>query len=93
MCASGKSSMLRSALAAPKASCRRPNQRMPLWRCATRHCAAKSSGESKTIVFNLCGHGHFDLAAYEAYLSGNLEDFDYPAEAIERSLAALPQVA
>ncbi|HMN28507.1 MAG TPA: pyridoxal-phosphate dependent enzyme, partial [Caldilineaceae bacterium] len=52
----------------------------------------KESGEAKTIVFNLCGHGHFDLAAYEAYLSGKLDDFDYPSEAIERSLASLPQV-
>ncbi|RIK38415.1 MAG: TrpB-like pyridoxal phosphate-dependent enzyme [Chloroflexi bacterium] len=53
----------------------------------------KESGEAKTIVFNLCGHGHFDLAAYESHLAGKLEDFEYPAEAIERSLAALPQVA
>jgi tryptophan synthase beta chain len=53
----------------------------------------KESGEAKTIVFNLCGHGHFDLAAYEAYLAGKLEDFEYPAEAIKSSLAALPQVA
>ncbi len=53
----------------------------------------KESGDAKTIVFNLCGHGHFDLAAYESYLSGKLEDFDYPREAIERSLAQLPQIA
>jgi predicted alternative tryptophan synthase beta-subunit len=53
----------------------------------------KESGEAKTIVFNLCGHGHFDLGAYEAYLAGKLEDYDYPADAIKRSLAALPQVA
>jgi tryptophan synthase beta chain len=53
----------------------------------------KESGEAKTIVFNLCGHGHFDLAAYEAYLSGKLEDYEYPTEEIERSLKALPQVA
>lgn len=53
----------------------------------------KESGDAKTIVFNLCGHGHFDLAAYESYLSGKLEDFEYPREAIERSLAQLPQIA
>jgi tryptophan synthase beta chain len=52
----------------------------------------KESGESKTIVFNLCGHGHFDLGAYDAFLQGRLEDFEYPAEAIERSLANLPKV-
>lgn len=54
--------------------------------------ACKESGESKTIVFNLCGHGHFDLASYDAFLQGRLEDYEYPAEAIEKSLANLPQV-
>ncbi len=52
----------------------------------------KESGEAKTIVFNLCGHGHFDLSAYEAYLTGRIEDYEYPAEAIEQSLTSLPQV-
>ncbi len=54
--------------------------------------ACKESGESKTIVFNLCGHGHFDLGSYDAFLQGRLEDYEYPAEAIEKSLANLPQV-
>ncbi len=54
--------------------------------------AARESGERRTIVFNLSGHGHFDLAAYDAYLSGQLVDYEYPQEAIERSLQRLPQV-
>ena len=54
--------------------------------------ACKESGESKTIVFNLCGHGHFDLGSYDAFLQGRLEDYEYPAAAIEKSLANLPQV-
>ena len=53
----------------------------------------KASGEPKTLFFNLSGHGHFDMAAYEAYFSGKLEDFEYPAEAIQASLAKLPKVA
>ncbi|RME85992.1 MAG: TrpB-like pyridoxal phosphate-dependent enzyme [Caldilineae bacterium] len=53
----------------------------------------KESGESKTIVFNLSGHGHFDMAAYDAYFSGQLPDYDYPAEEVERALADLPQIA
>jgi tryptophan synthase beta chain len=53
---------------------------------------AKAAGEKRTILFNLCGHGHFDMSAYEAYLSGNLEDYEYPTEAIEASMAALPVV-
>ena len=43
--------------------------------------AAKEAGEDKTVLFNLSGHGHFDLAAYEAYNTGNLEDFDFAAGA------------
>ena len=39
--------------------------------------AAREAGEDKTVLFNLSGHGHFDLAAYEAYLSGTLQDYDY----------------
>jgi tryptophan synthase beta chain len=52
----------------------------------------KASGEKKTILFNLCGHGHFDMAAYDAYLSGKLEDFEYPQEEVEKAMAALPVV-
>ena len=54
--------------------------------------AAKASGEKKVIAFNLSGHGHFDMAAYEAYLHGNLVDYEYPAEAVEEALHHLPQV-
>ncbi len=44
--------------------------------------AAKAEGKPRVILFNLSGHGHFDLAAYEAYLAGRLEDYDYaPAPA------------
>ena len=49
-------------------------------------------GREAVILFSLSGHGFFDLAAYDAYLDGTLEDFAYPAEAIERSLGALPEV-
>jgi len=41
--------------------------------------AAKEAGEDKVVLFNLSGHGHFDLAAYEAYNSGKLVDYDYAA--------------
>ncbi len=53
---------------------------------------AKAKGEKRVILFNLSGHGHFDLAAYESYLAGNLEDYEYPAEAVKASLEKLPQV-
>ena len=53
---------------------------------------AKESGEEKVIVFNLSGHGHFDMSAYDAYLAGNLVDYDLPEEEVEKALAGLPQV-
>jgi tryptophan synthase beta chain len=53
---------------------------------------AKASGEAKVILFNMCGHGHFDLTAYEKYLAGTLEDYEYPAAAVEKALAGLPSV-
>ncbi len=52
----------------------------------------KETGEEKVIVTALCGHGHFDLAAYERYLSGAMEDFELPQERIEAALAHLPKV-
>ena len=52
----------------------------------------KQSGEARTIFFNLTGHGHFDMAAYDRYFAGELEDFEYPAEAIRASLEHLPKV-
>ncbi len=54
--------------------------------------AAKEAGEPRVILFNLSGHGHFDLASYERYLQGGLEDYELPAERIEAALADLPKV-
>jgi tryptophan synthase beta chain len=52
----------------------------------------KAEGRAETIVFNLSGHGHFDLASYEKYLTGQLDDYDYPADRIAESMACLPKV-
>ncbi len=49
----------------------------------------KETGEEKVIVFSFSGHGHFDLAAYDAYLEGKLEDYEYPEEKIKEALKAL----
>ena len=53
----------------------------------------RKSGEAKTILFNLCGHGHFDLTAYDKYLSGNLVDFELPQAEIDTALSRLPVMA
>jgi tryptophan synthase beta chain len=56
-----------------------------------KQCA--ESGEPKVILTALCGHGHFDMAAYEKYLSGEMTDFDLPQERIDAAIADLPAVS
>lgn len=53
---------------------------------------ARERGEKRVILFNLSGHGHFDLVAYEAYLNNSLEDYEYPREAVMEALRELPKV-
>lgn len=55
---------------------------------AAKQCT--ETGEPKTLLFNLSGHGHFDMTSYDRYLAGELEDYDYPEAAIKESLAHLP---
>jgi len=52
----------------------------------------KESGEPKVILLAHSGHGHFDMAAYESYLSGKLTDYEYPEERVKEALASLPEV-
>jgi tryptophan synthase beta chain len=54
---------------------------------------AKEEGRAKTILFNLCGHGHFDMQSYIDYQAGKLSNFDYPEEEIAMALAGLPTVS
>jgi len=53
---------------------------------------AKEEGKEKTILFCLSGHGQLDMGAYDAYLSGGLQDYDYPEEKIREALTRLPKV-
>jgi tryptophan synthase beta chain len=53
---------------------------------------AKETGEEKVILFNLSGHGHFDMASYQAFLGGELEDYDHPQEQIDEAMARVPVV-
>jgi len=55
--------------------------------------AAKEAGEERVILFNFSGHGHFDMAAYEAYFAGQLEDYEYPAEKVQEALRGLPETS
>ena len=51
---------------------------------------AKASGEEKVILTALCGHGHFDMGAYRAFLDGALVDYEYPEEAVRRAMEKIP---
>jgi len=53
---------------------------------------AKEKGEERVILFNLSGHGHFDLGAYEAYLNQELHDYAYPEQEIQEAMQTLPDV-
>lgn len=53
---------------------------------------AKESGEERVILFNLSGHGHFDMGAYDAYFAGKLQDFEYPAEEVAAAQQRMPSV-
>ncbi len=54
---------------------------------------AKEKCEKRVILFNLSGHGHFDLASYQMYLSGSLQDYALPTETIKASLSDLPEIS
>jgi len=53
----------------------------------------KETGEEKVIAFNLCGHGHFDMLAFDNYFAGELVDYEYPAEKVAEAQKELPEVA
>jgi tryptophan synthase beta chain len=53
--------------------------------------AARESGEARVILFGLCGHGHFDLSAYDAYLAGKLPDPEFSEQELSAALASLPE--
>lgn len=52
----------------------------------------RQTGEKKVIAFNLSGHGHFDMMAYEAYHQGKLEDYEYPDALVKEAMTHLPKV-
>jgi tryptophan synthase beta chain len=52
---------------------------------------AKQEGDKRVILFNLCGHGHLDLSAYQSYMSGELKDLEFSEAEMERALESLPE--
>ncbi len=74
-----------------KALCQLQNRHTPFAVAIDEALKCKETGEKKVIVFNLSGHGHFDMSAYEAYLKGEFQDYDYPQGAIEEAMEDLPR--
>ena len=56
-----------------------------------KRCA--ETGEEKVILTGLCGHGHFDMSAYQRYLSGEMDDFELSQDRIDAALSKLPSLA
>ncbi len=63
-----------------------------VWGAEQEALAAKEAGEPRTIVFNLCGHGNFDLSAYDDYMNGRLEDYEMDDREMDAALEAVPAV-
>ena len=53
----------------------------------------KEKGETKTILFNLCGHGHFDMKAYGDFFEGNLAEDKFDQASVDKALEELPKIA
>jgi tryptophan synthase beta chain len=54
--------------------------------------AAREEGRSRVILFNLSGHGHFDMGAYDSYFAGKLQDYEHPEDEIHRAMEELPKL-
>lgn len=54
--------------------------------------SAQAAGEPRTILFNMCGHGHFDMLAWQKYAAGEIEDFEYPEAAVREALKTVPGI-
>jgi tryptophan synthase beta chain len=54
--------------------------------------ACRETGEEKVILTALCGHGHLDMAAYDAWFAGDLVDHDYPEDKVREAMARVPQI-
>ena len=53
----------------------------------------KKNGEAKSILFNLCGHGHFDMKAYGDFFEGNLAEDKFDQASVDKALEELPKIA
>ncbi len=70
--------------------CPAPESSHAIWAAIDLANRCRETGEEKCIVFNLSGHGHFDLASFDKYLAGELTDYELPQSAIDQGLATLP---
>ncbi len=69
-----------------------PEPTTPSGRVIDEAIRARGAGESKVIPFNLCGHGHFDMQAYHAFLAGRLPEIEFEEAALADGLTSLPGI-
>ena len=79
-------------LARRRGSSRRPSRRTRSSAAIEEAEAAEMAGEERVILFNLCGHGHFDMQAYDDYLNGRLPEVEFEDAQVADALASLPKV-
>ncbi|MDD3654521.1 MAG: TrpB-like pyridoxal phosphate-dependent enzyme [Desulfotomaculaceae bacterium] len=90
----GQTAVFQSAVLFAKSECFVPApESSHAIHCAVEEAlAAREAGESRTILFNLSGHGMLDLPSYEDFLAGKLEDYQLPEDSLKEALAQLPQI-
>jgi predicted alternative tryptophan synthase beta-subunit len=72
--------------------CPAPESAHAIWAAIEEAKRCKETGQSKCIVFNLSGHGYFDMSSYDQYLAGDMEDLAVPQTQIDAALENLPKV-
>ena len=76
-----------------RASCRRPESTHAIKAAIDEALRCKAEGKAETILFNLSGHGHFDMQAYTDYFAGKLQDVAFEPSALDDALSQLPAIA
>ena len=70
-----------------------PETNHAVWAAINEAIACKETGDGKVILFNLSGHGNFDMAAYDEYHAGRLQAYEFPEASVAEAMAHLPEVA
>ena len=67
-------------------------QQLDMARAVDEAIRCRETGEEQVIAFNLCGHGHFDMAAYAAYFAGDLEKHEFTGQMLDENMKELSEL-